>query len=412
MACVLLITSCGYEPIFYGIMNDVAPEEATVNGNINSIARCNINGEEYLVLTGNGALMYKSAASEKHGEWKKYSKLPFDLHHYNYFPTDEGGEGHKGQQILKVVSDKDNLYILSASFTTDTEYGIVLPKNFYLWTKPLATMLPASKEGLKEISADVKSSLFITKYDTSEGEFNTYFNLFSTNSPIPEHRKAFFRVTKTENGNTVQEYYMLDGTNNMPPQKDDSIGQTNYVATNEENTRVNSAFYLGDSLYFSDALAVTTNETKDKAATLACIGAVSKKYNPNSKLMTFDGTNLEELLSAGSTIACLAMTADSILIGKGSYNTSYTTDGGMERVLLVDGKPQNETSPFESNAKYQFTTSYIIMTILCADPSKTEAEACLYATLSYRGTTTSSSGSPKNVGLWSYYPGRGNWNRE
>ena len=45
-------------------------------------------------------------------------------------------------------------------------------------------------------------------------------------------------------------------------------------------------------------------------------------------------------------------------------------------------------------------------------PSKTEEEASLYATITFRGTGTSSSASFNNVGLWSYYSSRGNWNRE
>jgi hypothetical protein len=52
------------------------------------------------------------------------------------------------------------------------------------------------------------------------------------------------------------------------------------------------------------------------------------------------------------------------------------------------------------------------MSLLCADPSKTEAQSSLYATITYRGAGTSSSATPANIGLWSYYPLRGNWNRE
>ena len=48
------LISCGYEPVFYGIMHDVLPEEATVSGNIAAIARCTIDSgsgaEEYLFL--------------------------------------------------------------------------------------------------------------------------------------------------------------------------------------------------------------------------------------------------------------------------------------------------------------------------------------------------------------------------
>ena len=135
--------------------------------------------------------------------------------------------------------------------------------------------------------------------------------------------------------------------------------------------------------------------------------------NLNSQLYTYDSNGLNELMEAGSTIASLALTADSLLIGKGSYTSSYTSNGGIERVLLnSDGKPQNQTTSFTNNATYQFTSAYIVMSLLSADPSKTEDNSCLYATVSFRGSGSSSSASFSNIGLWSYYPARGNWNRE
>ena len=411
---LMMITSCGYEPIFYGIMHDVAPEKATVSGNIISIARCQVNGEEYLFLNGDGALMYKKLSSNTHGEWNTYSRLPFSLHHYNYFPDSTEGEGHIGHQILEVISDKDNIYMLTATVRIDNQYGIDLPEQFYLWSHPLNNLFTDTSAGWKNITEGAEKDLFISKYDTENGEFNTSFYLFSTNTPKPEHRKAYLRVTKTtDDGNTIDEYYTLNGQTNCPPLKDESIGTTNYVTTLEGNTRVNSAFYIGNTLFFSDSLSVTTNETANNAATFACMAGVNSSYNATKTLYLYEGTELQQILNSSSTISSLALTADSLIIGNGNYNSSYTSNGGIERVLLdTDGKPENKTSEFTNNAKYQFTSAYILMTLLCADPTKTEAEACLYATISYRGTSSSTSASPKDVGLWSYYPSRGNWNRE
>ena len=144
---VLQFTACGYEPVFYGIMHDVAPEEATVNGNITSIARCSIKSEEYLVLSNGGSVSYKPVSSSKHGEWKTNNiKLPFKNHHYNYFPTSTEGEGHIGQQILQLIADENNIYLLTASFKQDNEYGVVLPDTFYLWTEPLSSLFSGSTE--------------------------------------------------------------------------------------------------------------------------------------------------------------------------------------------------------------------------------------------------------------------------
>ncbi len=421
---IILLTgffaSCGYEPVFYGIMHDVAPEEATVNGNITNIARCTVgtgeNAKEYLFVTGNGALKYKPASSSAHGEWKTYSGLPFELHYYNYFPTSGKPEGHRGQVIFRVVADKDNIYLLTANVKTDSQYGIVLPSQFYLWTKPLSDFFE-SKTAWKNIAEGAEKTLFPTKYNGSNGELELNFDVFSTNSPIPAHRNAYLRVINTTSSETTFEYYPLNGQSSIPPVKDAGIGTTNYIATDEKkkNTRVNSAFYLGDTLYFTDSFAVTTNESASKKADYACLSGTGNSYYSNNILYIYDGTELKELLKTGSTIASLAKTGNSILIGKGDYSSSYTTNGGIERILLgEDGKPENKTSAFDSsnNAKYQFTSSYILMTLLCADPDINEADASLYASVSFRGSGASTSANPKNIGLWSYYPGRGNWNRE
>jgi len=407
----LFITSCGYEPVYYGIMHDVAPEEATMNGNITSIARAQIDGTEYLFLTGNGALKYKALSSAQHGDWKTYKSLPFSLHYYNYFATSSTPEGHIGQQILKIVSDADNIYLLTVSYKTNTSYGIVLPDTFYLWTKPLAGMLTSEADNWTNLGeGEINSTIFKTSYNLDEGEYNTYFNIFSTNTPQKNNRKAFLRVTNPEDSSDST-YYTLNGSSALVP--DSSIGTSNYLATTEGNTRVNSAFYIGSQLYFSDSHTVITNETATQPASYACLAEANTSYNAGNKLYLYNGTNMTELISASAAISSLALTADSLIIGEGSYTASYTSNGGIERVLLDDsGMPEDETSEFTTNAKYQFTSTYIVMTLLCADPSKTEEEACLYATISYRGSGSSSSASPSNVGLWSYYPSRGNWNRE
>ena len=405
--------SCGYEPVFYGIMHDVLPEEATVSGNITSIARCTISGKEYLVLSSGGSIMYKEAASSQHGDWKSENiKLPFTLHHYNYFSTSSEPEGHVGQQILRVIADKDNLYLLTSSFQQDNEYGVVLPDAFHLWTVPLASFLGGSKDNWTDLVKG-NESLFPSRMNSSQSQVEMGFSFFFTNTPIPANRKAFLSVTDS-NTNSVA-YYLLNG-GSAPQDCTSTVTGSNFIKTNKDNTRANSAFYIGSSLYFSDSFVITTNETATTPATCVCMAGVSGNYYPTSDLFYYDGTgSLEKVLTNGasSPVSALAFTADSILIGEGSYSSTYTSNGGIERVLLgTDGKPENTTAEFENNAKYQFTSGYILLTLLCADPSKKEAEASIYATISYRGSGSSASASFNDIGLWSYYPSRGNWNRE
>ena len=62
---LLMIFSSCFDPIFYEVRRDVAPESATVSGNIGQITRFTMNGEEYLFLSADGGLRYKKA------DWRK-----------------------------------------------------------------------------------------------------------------------------------------------------------------------------------------------------------------------------------------------------------------------------------------------------------------------------------------------------
>lgn len=398
--------SCGYEPVFYGIMHDVAPEEATVSGNISAIARCTIGSDEYLVLSSGGSLMYKKLLVSQHGEWTDDNiVLPFTLHHYNYFSTSTESSGHIGQQILRVIADEANLYLLTASFKQDDEYGVVLPETIFMWACPLSSLFSGNTSAWKNIAAS-KPELFPTRLENSESQFLMDFALFYTNSPIKTHRKAYLSVTNSSS--EAVSYYCLNGT--ADPVKDDTIGTgANFIKLSEENAKVSSAFYIEDTLYFSDSPVAVTNETLSTNATQACLSGVDEKKE--LYILNKDDSKATKLLTLGSPVSCLAYTADSIIIGEGSYSSNYSSNGGIDRILLdSNGNPQKTVSDFDNNAKYQFTSAYIVLTLICADPSKKEAEASLYASISYRGSNSNASFS--DVGLWSYYPARGNWNRE
>ena len=405
-------TSCGYEPVFYGIMHDVLPEEATVTGNINSIARCSVSSTEYLFLSNGGSLVYKPLNSNKHGEWtNKNIKLPFKPHHYNYFATSSEGEGHKGQQILQVLSDSTNIYLLTANYKQDDQYGTVNPDTIYLWTCSLSDIFSGKSSDWKNIAENNKDK-FPTKQNSSISQFVMNFYLFSTNTPQTDHRKAYLAVKKSDGA----DYYELNGAStNLDSPMEINVSQIRKV--NSSSKRIHSSFFLGITQYFSDSLVVATNETTKNSSVVCLAGVTNEELSTKNlyTLTTADSDEPEGLTDVGSPVASLAFTADSLLIGKGSYASISTGEGGISRILLKDDGngvmlPEKKTAGFETNAKYQFTSSYILMTLLCADPSKPEKDASLYTTTTYRGT--GGTASFKDIGLWSYYPSRGNWNRE
>ncbi|MBR5033017.1 MAG: hypothetical protein IKX70_05065 [Treponema sp.] len=404
-------TSCGYEPVFYGIMHDVLPEAATVTGNINSIARCAVGSDEYLFVSNGGSLLYKSIDANHHGAWTNSGiALPFAPHHYNFNATASEGEGHQGQQILYVLSDKDNLYLLTANYKQDDEYGIGLPDTVFLWTCSLSDVLLGDSSKWKTITTPELP----TSYDTSTTQFVMDFYLFSSNTPQASHRRAYLAI-KTS---SAVKYYKLKGQNDP---EEINIDSNIIKKVNLDSTNIRSSFFLGNTEYFSDSLVVATNETKDDEATVAVLTGVSSNaystdvlYKLTEEMLNSNAdVKPESFISIGSPVASLAFTNDSLLVGKGSYTSSYTSNGGISRILLdSNGVPQSSTAAFTNNAPYQFTSSYILMTLLCADPSKAEAQASIYATITYRGSSGSTSATFNDIGLWSYYPARGNWNRE
>ncbi len=406
--------SCGHEPVFYGIMHDVPPETATISGNITSIVRCTVNSDEYLFISSGDKLRYKTIDSSKHGEWSSENiVLPFKAHHYNYYATSTESSGHQGEQILRVLADESNIYLLTASFKQDNQYGVVMPEKFSLWTKSLDSLFNKDASDWENLVTG-REDYFPFKLDVYETETELDFALFFTNTIKAEHRKAFLSVTKSDG----TKYYELKGS--AEPQDCTSTATGgNCLRVNSNTEKVNSAFYIGGELYFTDSHIVITDETASKNSTLALLAGIGTNNYSTSELFIYRSGDTEPTkhTTVGSTIASLALTANSLIIGKGSYGSSYTSNGGIERILVDSTDPDNkiidkETTPFDNNATYQFTTSYIVMTLLCVDPTLEEADSTLYASISYRGSSSSSAASFKDVGLWSYYPSRGNWNRE
>lgn len=408
----LQFSSCGHEPVFYGIIHDVVPEAATVNGNITTISRCTVNSEEYIFLSSGGPVLYKPLSSSDHGEWSSENlTLPFKLHHYNYYATSSENIGHQGEFIHRIIADASNIYILTADFEQNDQYGVVMPKSFHLWTKALDSLFDSSVAWHDIVEAH--KDLFNFSLNLNDTEVDIDFSFFYTNAPQKANRKAFLCVKNQDSGDF--KYYELKGSADPLDCTATATG-ANCIKVNAESTKVNSAFYIGSNLYFSDSLVVTTNETKDSPATYACLAGIISNYYSTSDLYIFKAGDSAATphMNASSPIASLAITKDSLIIGKGSYdeNKTSTYDGGIERVLISNNEPEKVQTDFDNNAKYQFTTSYILMALLCADPSQNEADATIYASVTYKGSSSTSSASFSNIGLWSYYPTRGNWNRE
>lgn len=338
-------------PVFYEIMRDVAPEEATVNGVITSITRYTSDEKEKLVTFSSDGLIWKDANGTAHGQW-------------SCFPNSNQLSG----KIIKTAADSSNLYVVTITFHEDVEKGLNLPDPATLWyynngkwdeVKNTPELLPGN------------------------------FNLFCTNNVEKDNRSAYLRIDNKVYKNKV---YKLNGTN---------------FPTSEKTTgNYNSVVSCGNS---SDIFFESTASVKN--GNYIYWGEGSKLYYSSD---TSNPKNNKELaLDAGTDISCLAVTSDSILIGRGDFSNSLISKGGIAKTSLdSDGKPGNSLESFSTNATSQLASVYQIYTLLVANPEQTELEASIYASMGFKGSGSSTSVSYDNIGLWSYYPARGNWNRE
>lgn len=331
-------------PVFYEIMRDVAPEEATVNGVITSITRYKSDTEKLVTFSSDG-LIWKDANGTAHGQW-------------SCFPNSNQLSG----KIIKTAADDSNLYVVTITFHEDVEKGLNLPDAATLWCYNNGKW-----------------------YEVKTPKLNPgNFNIFCTNDVNNDNRSAYLRIG--------DEVYELSGTT--------------FNKSNPQNGNYNSVV-SGDNDIFFESTASVKNEK------YIYWGEGSKLYYSNNTSNPKAEENKKLALDAGTDISCLAVTSDSLLIGRGDFSNSLISKGGIAKTSLdSDGKPGNSLESFSTNATSQLASVYQIYTLLVANPEQTELEASIYASMGFKGSGSSTSVSYDNIGLWSYYPARGNWNRE
>ena len=333
-------------PVFYEIMRDVAPEEATVNGVITSITRYKTDDTEKLVTFSSDGLIWKDANGTAHGQW-------------SCFPDSNQLSG----KIIKTAADKSNLYVVTITFHEDVEKGLNLPDAATLWCYNNGKW-----------------------YEVKTPKLNPgNFNIFCTNDVNNDNRSAYLRI-----GDKV---YELNGKT--------------YNETNPTEGNYNSVVSGGNS---SDIFFESTASVKN--GNYIYWGEGSKLYYSNDTSNPKAEGKKTLALDAGTDISCLAVTSDSILIGRGDFSNSLISKGGIAKTSLTNGVPGNSLESFSTNATSQLASVYQIYTLLVANPEQTELEASIYASMGFKGSGSSTSVSYDNIGLWSYYPARGNWNRE
>ena len=395
----LILTSC-FNPVYYEIRKDVKPEEGTISGNISQITRTTVDTKEFLVLYANEGIRYKQKDLSEHGAWKIFDNPPCA----KSVVFDKINQKYVGEQVVSIFSDKDTLFAITAKYkyntelgTTNVDYMKVYGTQLHLDETDSSGHTWSTNNEWTLIIDDTEKKIFpFAGADSSSDYQSSEFAIFQTNSPIPEHRKVFIR-----SGKSNPTYYELSGIQQPVT--------TNVIITGKESNIANSAVYFNGEVLFFESLASTTNETYDSEATRFYFGNDNKLYankQANSK-------EVSEFCDAENTISSLATCADSILIGRGKFGNDSSTYGGIAKTSLdVNGTPGNQLISFDTNASFQLSTAYLINCIINTSPEKNETASSFYSSVSIKGTATSTGASFRNLGLWSYYPSRGNWNRE
>lgn len=394
--CSLIFTSC-FNPVYYEIRKDVKPEAGTISGNILQITRTTVDNQEFLVLYANEGIRYKQKDLSEHGAWKTFDNPPCKS-----VVFDNVSQTYDGEQVLNLFSDKNTLYAITAKYKYNTEIGTSNVDYLKLYATQLhldesdsAGLTWSTKKGWELIIDDIEKTYFpLSGADSSSDYQSSNFAVFQTNSPIAEHRKVFIR-----SGNST--YYELSGM-----QTPVSVSVT---LTGAESGSANSAVYFNGEVLFFNSLASTTNETYDSEATRFYFGKDNILYANKSA----NSKETDKFCDAEYTISSLSVCVDAILIGRGRFGNDSTTTGGITKTSLDEsGTPGTSLVSFDTNASFQLSTAYLINCIVNSSPEKSETESSFYSSVSIKGTGTSTGASFRNLGLWSYYPSRGNWNRE
>lgn len=402
-----VFTGC-FNPVFYEVRKDVPPEKATINGPISSITRYSVGNKEYLVTTANDGIKYKLYDNHSHGGWIDYNsnQLPFNLPKYDYFDAELNGE-----QIIKVLADSDTLYLVSATYRTDL--GILTPDVVSIWaiqiqpTEDGNGWRPNAKSDWRCILRDTEKRYFKFYADNYYHIYHSAFNIFQTNSPIKSHRNVYLRCGKASS--EIQSlrpttYYKLNGLNENFISNPITI--TPFDASTSE---INSAAYFNGEILFFNSQAVTTNETYTNDATYFYYGVNSELfYNENAG----SKASVKKALDAKQIISSITFTNNAILIGRGRFDAEVLTStgqGGIAKTTVTNGVPGSSLVSFTTNAEFQITNAYYVPVLFNATPDRNELDSYLYASVVIIGADAQNS---DNVGLWSYYPQRGNWNRE
>lgn len=259
------LTAC-QDPIFFHIEQEVKLEEPTILGDIYTIVRFSVFGNEMLYLA-NGNIYSKFAANDTHGSWTKMS----------------APEGH----VHSLAADQDYLYAFVYKHTAENGTGeteLTSRKIYY--------------------SPDYGASWYL--HPISRSISQTYEDqtviLMSTNAPQVAHRKAFVRIDST--------VFSLNGAS--------------YSALTAANSK--SCVWWNSNVLFFDCFGSCTDETSTQDATRIYFGdGTYLKYTTDGNISS---TRITDTIRG--EITALAVMNGSVLVSTTAGSALVDWNTGAE----------------------------------------------------------------------------------
>lgn len=383
------------EPIFYNVRTEVPLGDRQISGTVYSLVRHRTSDSKEYLFAANGRIWKKDVTES----FENGTSTPSDGHYEGHWdeiskPENSGSLSSSdfiANRVEGLASNSSNeLYALSIEYGRNDDSE----NQQYYYTLSYSTDDGASWKTVQyystgeNVAGDISSSNSSIK------------TLFSTNTPKSENRKAF--------ANLKGKIYLLEGGIAKliySSSTSDTIDSTSFTYNGLTSSSKSVATFNGNTFYFSDGVAMNSNETKDENATYLYKSADSDvQYSTDGTTWTTVDVNL-------STLESIAYYEGGLLCG--------TTSGVQKVSAGADGKPANSLGSLFSNTSTALSTYYEVSNILVIDPSTDETGTDFYASLNYSGSSSSTNATNTNRGLWSYYPGRddnfdgtGDWNRE
>lgn len=389
---VLCLSAC-HDPIFEIINNEVVPETYGLHGEINSIVR--FNGYLY---TATGYLYRKTLeSSSTTGLYnKQWTKIP---------------SPNSKMPVKFLASDSNYLYAYTVSYTQDLDNVNRIGTVIIYYSSD-----PSDSTQWKQID----DSNFLSFNNLSQGstkgvddsrDFLIPFStkIFDNQAVDCANRNAYILcILRNSSGKYIHKVYRLNG-NSLEAVENNTFNNQEVITdkSNENKNYTSNAVYYKGHDYFSKYAALTADEnyiyyTENKNKVFVADGWDAA--NGFTLTGTADGKAKTVSIDC-SNIISLGITSDYLLLG---------TEGGIQHVALNSEKmPANKVSDFQTNAKNILHSPYIITLLFVLDSTKNETATDIYAANEYLGVFSSSTTALfEDFGLWAYYPGRGNWNKD